>query len=489
MSATTQNRILSSIKWNAIGQTATQLYAIFISIALARLLQPEDFGIIAMLFIFTEIANAFINSGFAAALIQKKDLEEIDLSTTFVFNIAVATIFYLTFFFLAPYIADFYNEPIIEDIIVYNNLAFFIHSFSIVQSSLLVKKLNFKIQNLIQLSGQIISGLIALGMAYFDFGVYSLVGQAISFAIITTIIYWVTSSWNPSLKFSYTSFRSLKKFGMKILTVSIMDKISESVDNLIIGKVFNAHQLGLYSRGKTTRDLPLRNVSNIITSIVFPVFSKIESIQELKATHNNYIGAISYLVCPMMVGLAILAKPALFLLYSEKWVDAAVYLQYFCIFALAYPLNSVIVSTIMSRGKLDNFVKVEIVKKIIVFISLITGIYWGIEVLLICLAIANYANLLISMKYISFTFKCNVWSIFKNIIPGILASLAMGGAVYFATILINWPNQIVLLMSCIIIGFVFYLLISWIFKIHAFYLIRNIVWDKYKNYIYKNNNS
>lgn len=489
MSASLKNRTLHSIKWNAIGQTTTQLYAIFISIALARLLHPKDFGIIAMLFIFSEIANVFINSGFAAALIQKKDLKEIDLSTTFLFNITAATIFYLTFFFLAPYIADFYDEPIIEDIIIYNNLAFFIHAFSIVQSSLLVKKLKFKRQNLIQLSGQVISGLVALGMAYFDFGVYSLVGQAISFAIITTTMYWATSSWSPSLKFSFTSFKSLHKFGIKILSVSILDKISESADNLIIGKVFNAHQLGLYSRGKTTRDLPLRNVSNIITSIVFPVFSKIESIQELKATHNKYIGAISYIVCPMMVGLAILAKPALLFLYSEKWVDAAVYLQYFCIFALTYPLNSVIVSTIMSRGKLGNFVKVEIVKKIIIFISLLTGIYWGIEVLLICLAIANYANLLITMKYISFTFKCNVWSIFKNIIPGILASLVMGGAVYLATILINWPNQIVLLMSCIIIGLVSYLLISWIFKIHAFNMISNIVFDKFNNYIYKENKS
>ncbi|HAM97249.1 MAG TPA: hypothetical protein DCQ26_01455 [Marinilabiliales bacterium] len=473
---TVRELTISSVKWNTIGQLGYQGFSIFVSILLARLLSPAEFGLVAMLFIFSEIANAFVNSGLSAALIQRKSISSADCSTIFYFNIGVSFLFYCILFLLAPVIARFYNEPQLVLLIKYYNLAFLIHSFSLIQATLLIKELNYKAQNIIQLIGVFFSGIVAIALAYLGFGVYSLIGQSLTFALTTGILYWLYSNWKPSLVFNKASFLEMYGFGIKVFFVVLLDKVFNAVDNLIIGKIFNANQLGIYNRAKTTKDIPINNITNILTSITYPVFSKIETIAELRKIHNQYLSLISYITMPIMVGLAITAKPFISVVFSDKWLPSVPYLQLFCLFAFIIPLNSIMVNTILSRGKSSKFLKLEVYKKLILLLSMSIGIIWGIKTFLCGLCIGYYISLFSTIHFVVRILEAPFYSIIKILIPSIFLSIFMGLFVFLMTYF-PWKSNIIQLLSESLVGIFIYFLLSLFTKqkelIFIFQLIKN----------------
>jgi len=471
---------LNSIKWNAFGQFGYQSISFIVSIALARLLSPAEFGLVAMLFIFSEISNAFINSGLSAALIQKKRITKIESSTIFYFNIIVAFVFYLILFFLAPAVAKFYNEPELSTLIKYYNLAFLIHSISLIQATLLIRELNFKTQNIIQIVGVLFSGIIAIIMAYTGFGVYSLIGQSITFAVTTGVLYWYHSSWRPSFVFDKRSFLELYGFGVKVFLVALLDKIFNAIDNLIIGKLFKANLLGIYNRAKTTKDLPINNVTNIATNIVFPIFSKIESIDELKKIHHQYIRLTAYIILPIMVGLALTAKPFISTIYSNKWIDSAPYLQIFCVFAITIPLNSIMVQTILSRGRSEKFLRLEMIKKAIILSSMIIGAFFGITAFLVALCISYYLAYLITCQFIAKLFNTKIFEIIRLMFSSLLLCIPMG-LVVFSMTNINWKNSLFQLISEVFVGIIVYIGFSYTLRQKEFIYLLDLLKERISN--------
>ena len=473
-----KSQIFSGVKWNAIGQLVRQTFSFVVSVILARLLTPEEFGLIAMLFIFSEIATAFINSGLSAALIQRRVITDIDCSTIFYFSIGVALLLYVLFFFAAPHVAQFYNEPKLVAIIKIYGLAFLIQSFSLVHTTLFVKELKYKLTNTIRTVGVISAGIVVVVLAYAGAGVYSLVGQSLTLATVTTILSFMLSAWRPTIAFSWDSFKKMYSYGVSVFAVMLLDKIFNAIDNLILGKVFNAELLGLYNRGKATKDLAIRNVTNIATSIVFPIFSKVEGEVELKSVHNKYIGLISYAVWPMMVGMFIVAEPLVYVIYSYKWAAAVPYLQIFCVFGVTYPLNSIMVQTIMSRGESDSYLRLELFKKSIILASMFVGVYYNINVFLVALCMSHYIALLLTIKYVSRHIDVSVKSIVKEIIPGFAIASTMGLALYLIKSNVSWPNDWIQLCTLTFIGSVGYIGLSVIFKRQEYIYLRNLIFKQ-----------
>lgn len=478
MASQIKSQIFSGVKWNAIGQFVRQSFSFVVSVILARLLTPEEFGLIAMLFVFSEIATAFINSGLSAALIQRRVITDIDCSTIFYFSIGAALLLYVLFYSAAPYIAQFYNEPQLMIIIKIYGLAFVIQSFSLVHTTLFVKQLNYKLTNTIQTVGAISAGIVVVFLAYVGAGVYSLVGQSLTLAIATTVLSFILSTWRPTLAFSWVSFKKMYGYGVRVFAVMLLDKIFNAIDNLILGKVFSADLLGLYNRGKATKDLAVRNVTNITTSFVFPVFSKVEGESELKSIHNKYIGLISYITWPMMVGMFIVAEPLIYVVYSNKWAAAVPYLQMFCVFGITYPLNSIMVQTIMSLGRSDSYLRLELIKKSIILSSMLLGVYYDISVFLGALCISHYIALLLTIQYVSHQINVSIISIVKEIIPGFVIASTMGITLHLIKSNVSWPNDWIQLCTLTFIGFVGYIGISVIFKRQEYIYLQNLVLKK-----------
>lgn len=410
--------------------------AFLVSIILARLLTPREFGLLAVLFVFQEVANALVNSGLNAPLIQEKRISPLDCSTVFFFNVCVALICYLALVAAAPHIARFYREPELTELVRYYGLVFLIHAFGNIQRGLLLRELDYRGLNAIDLIGVGFSGLLAVQMALRGYGVYSLVGQQVSYALITSFLYWLNSPWRPTLAFSVRSFRTLSRFGSRILVVSMLDKALNALDNLVIGRIEGTAFAGQYSRGKNTRELPIGVLTGVITSLVFPLFSRITSPTELRAALGRFIGFVTYVSAPAMVGMALAAEPLISALYSPKWLPAVPFLQLFCLFGITVPLNSILVQTIMSRGEGEGLLGLELRKKALLVVSLGVGAFLGPVGLVWVLCTAHYLMLLMSMRFVARLLETPLLSIVAPAFPGVALSALMALPVYLIG---QWP--------------------------------------------------
>lgn len=470
-------RALLGVKWNSIGEVWRLLISFAVSVVLARLLTPKDFGLIAMLLVFQEIANAFVNSGLNAPLIQNRHISQIDCSTIFYFNLGVGSLSYLLLVVCAPQIASFYGEPQLKDLIKYFGLPFLIHSVGNVQAGLLLRNLDYRNMNLVLLLGISVSGLVAVSMALQGWGVYSLLGQQISYALMSTILYWAHSSWRPSLAVSVTSFRNLFGFGSKVLLVSLLDKTVSTVDNVIIGKFQGAGFLGQYSRGKNARDLPITSITNVITSLVFPVFSRIDNQGELQTAHSRFIGVVSYLAAPLMVGMAILAKPLVVVLYSDKWIPSVFFLRMFCVFGITVPLNSILVQTILSRGRSSTFLKLELGKKSVLLAAMTVGAFLSAGGFVWALCVGNYVTLFMSVCVVAKLLEVSPRSIVSAMLPGVLLALAMGIPVYLMG-RIPWHDNVQQLLASSLVGLCIYVGSSALIGCKDYLYIRRLISDR-----------
>lgn len=421
---------LSGAKWNLIGHAGRQVMAFLVSIVLARLLTPREFGLLAVLVIFQEIANALVNSGLNAPLVQEKEISPLDCSTVFYFNVVVAAACYLMLVAAAPQIASFYREPELRSLILSYGLVFLIYAVGNIQLGLLLRELRYRQLNTIDLIGVASSGAVAIFMALRGYGAYSLVGQQLSHAIITSFLYWLNSSWRPTLAFSVASFQRFFRFGSRVLVVSILDKALNTLDNLLIGRIEGAAFAGQYSRGKNTRELPISVLTGVIASLVFPLFSRISNPTELRDAHARFVGFVTYLSAPAMVGMALVAEPLITVIYSAKWLPAVPFLQLFCLFGITVPFNSILVQTIMSRGEGNGLLSIELRKKAVLVVALGVGAFLGPMGLVWALCAGHYVMLFMSMRFVARLLDASVRSILAAALPGVGLSALMALPVY-----------------------------------------------------------
>lgn len=410
MSENLKVKTQKGLVWSFVDRFATQGVQFLFGIILARLLSPEDYGTIAMPLVFLAIAQCVIDSGFSTALVRKADLTDDDLSTAFYFNIGVGVICYTVLFLTSPLIADFYNTPILSDLLKVTALATLFNPLCAVQQAILTRKIDFKTQAVVSLSGACVSGIVGLTMAYYGFGVWALVCQQVGGYVIRTILLWILGKWIPQRKWSWDSFHYLWGFGSKMLASGLLDTIYTNIYPIVIGKFFSANDLGNYTRAQQFATLPSSNVTGVLQRVTFPVLSKIQNEDERLARNYRKILKLSaFLIFPMMLMLSAIADPLVRVILTDKWKGCIILLQIVCFSMMWYPIHAINLNLLTVKGRSDLFFRLEIFKKVcgvcIMCVTIPHGIIWmvsgGIVSSMIALVINTYyTGKLINVGYL-----------------------------------------------------------------------------------------
>lgn len=469
--------IISGLVWKFAERIGAQGIGFIVSIVLARLLSPQDYGLISLITIFLAVSTVFIQSGFGTALIQKKDADNIDFSTVFYFNIMISLIFYFLLYIISPYIAKFYNEPSLTKIVRVMSMSLIISAVNNVQHAYVSKTMQFKRFFYSTLVGTILSGFLGVAMAYMGFGVWALVAQQLFNTLVDTIVLWFTVKWRPQLVFSIKRLKSLFSFGWKLLISGLIDTLYNNIYGLLIGKVYNSSLLGLYNRGNQFPNLIVSNINGPIQSVLLPALSEEQDNKErLKSMVRRSIVTSSFIIYPMMIGMAAVAKPMVNILLGEKWLGCVFFLQISCITLAFWPIHTANLQAINAVGRSDIFLKLEIIKNILGIVVLVMSIPFGIKVMVIGRAIQGFICTIINAfpnkKLLGYSFV-EQW---KDLIPSLVISLLMGLLV-ISVELLGFNSYITLLIQ-IPVGALTYFGVAYLLKFECFTYLLSMINNK-----------
>ena len=343
--------VLSSLIWRFAERCGAQGISFIVTIVLARLIAPEAYGTIAIINVFINILSVFIDSGMGSALIQKKDADELDFSSLFFFNMGMCCLLYCILFFSAPLIAKFYNNNELVPLVRVIGLFLIVSGIKNVQQAYVSRYMLFKRFFFSTLGGTLVSAIVGIAMAYAGLGVWALVAQSLSNAIIDTIILWITVKWRPVLQFSITRVKALFSFGWKLLCSSLLDTVYNNLRNMIIGKLYSAADLAYYNKADSFPNLIVNNINSSINSVLFPAMSSVQDQREtVKAMTRRSIMVSTYIMAPLMIGLAFVSEPLVSLLLTDKWLACVPYMRIFCITYMFYPIHTANLSAIKAMG-------------------------------------------------------------------------------------------------------------------------------------------
>lgn len=445
-----RNKAITGVGWSLAENLVTSGVTFLVGVILARLLSPDEFGIIGMITIFIAISNSLIDSGFSTALIRKTDAQSIDYNTVFYFNLISGAILSILLFVSAPYIGIFFNEPSLVLVTRVMSSSVLISSFGIIQYTLLMKKLDFKSQTKISFIASFTSAIVGILMAVEGLGIWSLVGLQLSRQCVNTCLLWLYCKWYPSIVFSKKSFIELFNFGSKLLISGLIDTIYKNIFYVVIGKYYNAAQLGQYTRAEQFNTLFSINLTNIIQRVSFPVLSSIQNESERMKNVYCYVIKITMLITfACMFGLAAVAKPLIILLIGEKWLTAAGYLQIICFAGMLYPLNAINLNILQVKGRSDIFLKLEIIKKFLAIIPIIAGIMYNIEYLLWGSVVITYISYFLNSYYSEKMIGYSTVNQIKDILPAFLISFVVAFIMWGISFL-HMKNIYILLIQCLI---------------------------------------
>jgi len=463
-----KSKTVGSLFWSFLERTGQQGIQFVISIVLARILLPEQFGLIAMIMIFMAIAQVFVDSGFGQALIQKKNITHVDECSIFYFNILISFLVAVGLNLAAPWIAAFYEQPLLTPITRVLSLNLIINAFGLIQTTLLIKQVNFKTQLKVSMIAIVLSGTVGITMAYMEFGVWSLVTQSLCASFFRTILLWMFQEWRPSFIFSAGALRQMAGFGSKILFSELLEAIFRNIYLIAIGKLFTVVELGYYSYAQKLQQLPSWNLSNSVDRIIFPIFSSIQTDKaSLKRGMQKAIMFLAMINFPLMFGLAVVANPLVFVLLTEKWLPMVPYLQLLCAVGILYPLHVINLNVLKAQGHSDLFLRLQILKKILQVIAIFITYRWGILAMIygqiVTTCISYYLNSYYTDKMINYPATEQL----RDSAPYFILSGIMG-VVLYAFNLMPIHNQLVLLTIQIVSGIVFYLSFCRILKLQSF---------------------
>lgn len=450
MSNNIKKNTLRGVKWSALEKFSLQGIQFIIGLILARLLTPTDFGTVGMLAIFISISQTFVDGGFSNALIRKIDRTEIDCSTAFYFNIVVGLICYGLLFLLSPYIAIFFNTPILSELLKVLSISIFINSLTVVQVAKLSVEINFKAQALATLISVILSGSIGIMLAYKGYGVWALAWQNVLNALLKCIILWYQSKWKPMLVFSISSFKNLFSYGSKLLTSNLIGTTYEHMTTIAIGKFYTAKDLGFYSRGEQFAHLPSIAITDVLGRVTFPILATLQNDDErLIQVYRKYIQITSMIIFFLLSLLAAIAKPLIILLLTDKWSEAILFLQIFCFVFMFEHISKLNLNLLQVKGRSDLYLRLEIIKKFIAFSILVISIPFG--VLSICISkifygqLALFFNTYYTGKLFNLGYIKQIADFFKYFVFSIIACLPT----YFISFY-DYPPLLILITGTII---------------------------------------
>lgn len=465
------NKVIQNLFWRFAERSGAQIVSFIVSIVLARILVPEDYGTIALVTVFTAILQVFVDSGLGTALIQKKDADDLDFSSVFYFNFCVCIILYVGMFIAAPYIALFYEDRNLTSVIRVLSFTLVISGVKGIQQAYVSRNLLFKRFFFSTIGGTIFSAFLGIGMAYIGLGVWALVAQQLSNAAIDTLILWITVKWHPKRMFSWKRLKSLLTFGWKLLVSALLDTVYNNLRNLIIGKFYTSTDLAFYNQGDKFPKIVVTNINTSIDSVLLPTMSNVQDDRErVKQMTRRAIKTSTYVMAPFMMGLAFCAEPIVKLVLTDKWLPCVPFLRIFCITYMFWPVHTANLNAINAMGRSDWFLRLEIVKKITGMIILLSTMWFGVMAMAYSLLLSSVLSQIINSwpnrKLLNYGYLEQV----RDFAPGILLAVIMGICVYFVGFL---PFSIIItLLIQTVVGAVIYIGVSAILRLEEYeYLV------------------
>lgn len=460
--------------WSGIDSIAGQGITFLVGLVLARLLSPQEYGLIGYITIIVAILNSIVDSGFSNALIRKKDAGEIDYNTTFIFNLVLSLLMAGVMIVTAGPISRFFNEPELVPLIRVMSAIVVINAAAIVQRTTLTKRVDFKTQTKVSLIASATSGVVGIGMALSGMGVWSLVGQQLSRQLLNTVFLWIFNRWIPTLQFSWRSFRELFGFGWKLMVSGLIDTTWKEIYQLVIGKCYTTETLGQYTRGKQFSDIFSSNMTTIIQRVSYPVLSSVQDERtRLKEGYRKIIKVSMLLSFVLLFGLGAVAEPLLYVLIGGQWSEAARYLQIIVFSACLYPLHAINLNMLQVQGRSDLFLKLEIVKKIIAIGPILLGVFISIEWMLwgsvLIGLFAYWLNSFYSGKMIDYGSLAQL----RDIAPSFGVAFVMMAALYALTLTELPP--VALLAVQLIAGAGIAIGLCELLRLEEYYELKNIV--------------
>ena len=475
---TLKQTAVTGIFWSFSDSIATQLAQFVVGLILARILSPEEFGLVGMITVFLAISQSLADGGFGEALIRKKDASDSDYSTVFYFNLLASIVIFSLFYLFSPAIARFYRQPELIDISRALGIIILINALCITQRIQLTRKVNFKSQMKINLTAAIISGVVAIILALRGFGVWSLVWRSIIRSVIQALLLWYTNRWMPSLVFSRESFRSLFSFGSKLLLSGLIDTIYNNVYLLIIGKFFSAPQLGYYTRADQFSRLAVRNLTSAVQRVSYPVLSQVQDDNyKLREGYRKVIVAIMFITFFILLGMAAIAEPMILTLIGEKWLPSVEFLQLLCFAALLYPLIALNINLLNIKGRSDLLLTLEIVKKLLAVPVIVIGVFLGIRALLIGMIVLSFISFFMNSYFSGRLINYSSREQLKDIMPSFLVAAVISLAVYTIKYIPGIPPVATMTIQLLVL-FLMHVWMSRLFKLQGYIEIKHIILEK-----------
>lgn len=469
-----QKSFASNFIWRFLERIGAQGVTFVVSIVLARLLDPTVYGIVAIVTVFTTIMQVFVDSGMGNALIQKKDADDIDFSSVFYFNLFMCAILYLLIFFAAPFIASFYEMPELASLIRVMSLILIISGVKNIQQAYVSRNMLFKKFFFATLGGTIGAAIIGIWLAWKGYGVWALVVQNLFNALVDTVILWITVKWRPRLVFSFQRLQGLFSFGWKLLASALLNTVYMELRQLIIGKVYTSEDLAFYNRGNQFPKLIVQNINTSIDSVLFPTMAKDQDDRSrVRNMTRRAIKVSSFLMMPLMMGLAVCAEPIVRLVLTEKWLPSVFFMRVFCFTFAFFPVHTANLNAIKALGRSDLFLKLEIVKKIIEFSLLLTTMFISVKAMaLSVLAVSVLGQIINSWpnrKLLNYRYEDQL----KDMLPQIGLSCVMGGIVF--TIQFLRLSDIATLLIQVPLGAFIYITGSRLLRIDSYEYVKGLI--------------
>lgn len=432
MAESLRNKTVKGVGWSAVDNISQIGVSFVVSVVLARLLNPDDYGLLGIIAIFTAVCNAIINGGFSSALIRKTNITDEDYNTTFWVNLIVSIILYILLFIFATAIASFFNRVELIDLTRVSSIGIIIGSLSIVQQTILTKKIDFKTQTKISLISSVGSGVIGILLALMDAGVWALVIQGLSFQLFRVILLFLFNKWHPKIAFSSSSFKDLFGFGWKIMISGLLNTVWVELNQVVIGKYYSPYALGQYTRAEQFSQLLSNNLTTVVQRVTYPVLSTIQDdTDRLVNAYRQIIKNTMFITAISMLFLAAISEPLLYCLIGPKWHDAALYLPLICITGSLYPLHSINLNMLQVQGRSDLFLGLEIIKKIIALAPLFIGAFMGILSMLIAGIVIGIISYFLNSYYTGKLLGYNSFAQLYDVAPSYGVALFISIPVFF----------------------------------------------------------
>lgn len=464
-------------------QFGVQLVSFLVNLVLARLLMPADFGTIALFNVVINISSVLINGGMSSSLVRTQTVDERDLSTVFWFNMAATGLLYLLVFFLAPWIAQFYQLPVLTPIIRVYSVVLVIDSFVHVQAVLFDKKLDFKTTFKVRLPSVIVGGIAGVGFALAGMGVWSLVYAALIQNLLYTLQYWFYSDWRPTFAFDQEKFKYHFAFGVRLTLSALLNVIFNNIYSIVIGKRFSETALGYYNRAESLKNLPINNISTALNKVTYPLFAKFSADdQKLRSAYRRVLKLVIFIIAPTICLMVIAAEPIIRLLLGAKWLPAVPYFQIMALGALFQPIHNYNLNVLQVKGRSDLYLRLEVIKKICIVIAVVLGLRYGMYGLLWGQVIVSVLSLFINThytgKFIHYTMRQQLY----DLLPSMLIASTMAILVWCGTALIPYAlndwMKVWLVFSSYVLGFV---AVCWLIQLEEFKFITGMISSRWQN--------